>query len=206
MNVVVEVADNGVGGADPTTDPASAAGGRVEALGGSLEVVSPAGGGTALPGRDPLPEAADASPVKDGVRPGGPRARTAARSRRLRPHDHDHSPSSVPDRRRPPDPVRRQRRRAEPDAAAHQPLAREPVRVRAVWAALAEHARLFAVDLPGFGASERRDDLLSPRAMGGFLARLIAEADLGSPHIVAPDVGPRRPCSRRRPIRSGSRA
>jgi pimeloyl-ACP methyl ester carboxylesterase len=57
------------------------------------------------------------------------------------------------------------------------------------WATLAEHARLFAVDLPGFGASERRDDLLSPRAMGAFLARLIAEADLGRPHIVAPDVG-----------------
>jgi pimeloyl-ACP methyl ester carboxylesterase len=58
-----------------------------------------------------------------------------------------------------------------------------------MWATLAEHARLFAVDLPGFGASERRDDLLSPRAMGGFLAQLIAEAELGTPHIVAPDVG-----------------
>ncbi len=58
-----------------------------------------------------------------------------------------------------------------------------------VWALLAEHARLFAVDLPGFGASERRADLLSPRAMGEFLAQLIAEADLGIPHIVAPDVG-----------------
>ena len=58
-----------------------------------------------------------------------------------------------------------------------------------IWASLAEHARLFAVDLPGFGASERREDLLSPRAMGEFLARLIAEADLGAAHIVAPDVG-----------------
>src|SRR3954463_2946203 len=58
-----------------------------------------------------------------------------------------------------------------------------------MWAALAEHARLFAVDLPGFGASERREDLLSPRAMGGFLAELIGEVDLGTPHIVAPDVG-----------------
>jgi pimeloyl-ACP methyl ester carboxylesterase len=47
-----------------------------------------------------------------------------------------------------------------------------------IWASLAEHARLFAVDLPGFDASERREDLLSPRAMGEFLARLIAEADL----------------------------
>jgi pimeloyl-ACP methyl ester carboxylesterase len=58
-----------------------------------------------------------------------------------------------------------------------------------MWATLAQHARLFAIDLPGFGASERRDDLLSPRGMGGFLARLIAEAGLGTPHIVAPDVG-----------------
>ena len=58
-----------------------------------------------------------------------------------------------------------------------------------IWASLADHARLFAIDLPGFGASERREDLLSPRAMGGFLAQLIAETDLGTPHIVAPDVG-----------------
>jgi pimeloyl-ACP methyl ester carboxylesterase len=58
-----------------------------------------------------------------------------------------------------------------------------------MWATLAEHARLFAVDLPGFGASERRDDLLSPRAMGDFLARLVAGADLGPVHVVAPDVG-----------------
>jgi pimeloyl-ACP methyl ester carboxylesterase len=58
-----------------------------------------------------------------------------------------------------------------------------------IWASLAEHARLVAVDLPGFGASERRDDLLSPRAMGQFLAVLIAEADLGRPHLVGPDVG-----------------
>jgi pimeloyl-ACP methyl ester carboxylesterase len=58
-----------------------------------------------------------------------------------------------------------------------------------MWTTLAEHARLFAIDLPGFGASERRADLLSPRAMGGFLARLIADADLGRPHVVGPDVG-----------------
>jgi pimeloyl-ACP methyl ester carboxylesterase len=58
-----------------------------------------------------------------------------------------------------------------------------------MWATLVEHAHLFAVDLPGFGASERRDDLLSPRGMGGFLARLIAEAELGRPYLVCPDVG-----------------
>jgi len=58
-----------------------------------------------------------------------------------------------------------------------------------MWSTLAKHARLYAIDLPGFGASERRDDLLSPQAMGEFLAQVIAEADLGRPHIVAPDVG-----------------
>jgi pimeloyl-ACP methyl ester carboxylesterase len=45
-----------------------------------------------------------------------------------------------------------------------------------IWASLSEHARLFAVDLPGLGASERREDLLSPRSMGEFLVQLIAEA------------------------------
>jgi pimeloyl-ACP methyl ester carboxylesterase len=58
-----------------------------------------------------------------------------------------------------------------------------------IWGTLAQHARLFAIDLPGFGASERREDLLSPRAMGGFLAQLIPEVGLGRPHVVAPDVG-----------------
>jgi pimeloyl-ACP methyl ester carboxylesterase len=58
-----------------------------------------------------------------------------------------------------------------------------------IWNTLAQHARLFAIDLPGFGASERRDELMSPRAMGGFLAELLAETDLGTAHVVAPDVG-----------------
>ena len=58
-----------------------------------------------------------------------------------------------------------------------------------MWTTLAEGARLFAVDLPGFGASERRDDLLSPRAMGEFLAQLVVDADLGRPYLIAPDVG-----------------
>jgi pimeloyl-ACP methyl ester carboxylesterase len=58
-----------------------------------------------------------------------------------------------------------------------------------IWPSLADHARLFAVDLPGFGASEGREELFSPRAMGEFITRLIDEAELGAPHIVAPDVG-----------------
>jgi pimeloyl-ACP methyl ester carboxylesterase len=58
-----------------------------------------------------------------------------------------------------------------------------------IWSVLGRRFRLFAVDLPGFGASERRDDLLSPRAMGAFLVRLVDECMLGRPHLVAPDVG-----------------
>lgn len=58
-----------------------------------------------------------------------------------------------------------------------------------VWDRLVAHARLFAVDLPGFGLSEGRDDLMSPRAMGDFLARLVAEAGLDPALVVGPDVG-----------------
>jgi pimeloyl-ACP methyl ester carboxylesterase len=58
-----------------------------------------------------------------------------------------------------------------------------------IWARLGQTARLVAIDLPGFGQSERRADLLSPRAMGRFLLRLIDEWGLGRPHVVGPDVG-----------------
>jgi PAS domain S-box-containing protein len=53
--VVVEVADDGVGGADPSAGSGlRGLADRVEALGGSLEVVSPEGGGTALRAEIPL--------------------------------------------------------------------------------------------------------------------------------------------------------
>ena len=58
-----------------------------------------------------------------------------------------------------------------------------------IWSRLAETARLVAIDLPGFGQSEGRANLLSPRAMGNFLLRLIDEWELGHPHVVGPDVG-----------------
>ena len=45
----MEVTDDGVGGADPANGSGlRGLADRVEALGGTLEVVSPAGGGTAL--------------------------------------------------------------------------------------------------------------------------------------------------------------
>src|SRR5882762_3334413 len=57
------------------------------------------------------------------------------------------------------------------------------------WARLAEQAHLVAVDLPGFGHSQRRDALLSPRAMGEFLIRVADVFELEQPHVVGPDVG-----------------
>jgi pimeloyl-ACP methyl ester carboxylesterase len=60
---------------------------------------------------------------------------------------------------------------------------------RRVWPALARTARLVALDLPGFGHSEGRPDVFTPSAMGDFLLRFIAERGLGTPHLVAPDVG-----------------
>jgi pimeloyl-ACP methyl ester carboxylesterase len=58
-----------------------------------------------------------------------------------------------------------------------------------IWTRLAQTARLVAIDLPGFGESERKAELLSPQAMGTFLLRLIDEWGLGHPHVVGPDVG-----------------
>jgi pimeloyl-ACP methyl ester carboxylesterase len=57
------------------------------------------------------------------------------------------------------------------------------------WAQLAEHAHLVAIDLPGFGHSQRRDALLSPRAMGEFLVLAADAFGLEQPHVVAPDIG-----------------
>ncbi|HTC85334.1 MAG TPA: alpha/beta hydrolase [Candidatus Acidoferrum sp.] len=63
-------------------------------------------------------------------------------------------------------------------------LAFEPM-----WSRLAEHAHLVAIDLPGFGHSERRNALMSPRAMGEFLIRVADTFGLECPHVVGPDIG-----------------
>ena len=63
-------------------------------------------------------------------------------------------------------------------------LAFEPV-----WSRLAEHAHLVAIDLPGFGHSQRRVELMSPRAMGEFVIRVADAFGLDSPHLVGPGVG-----------------
>jgi pimeloyl-ACP methyl ester carboxylesterase len=57
------------------------------------------------------------------------------------------------------------------------------------WSRLAEESHLVAIDLPGFGRSERRDALMTPRAMGEFIVRVADAFGLEKPHLVGPDVG-----------------
>jgi pimeloyl-ACP methyl ester carboxylesterase len=63
-------------------------------------------------------------------------------------------------------------------------LAFEPV-----WTRLAEHTHLVAIDLPGFGHSQRDDLLLSPRAMGEFVLHAADAFGLARPHVIGPDIG-----------------
>lgn len=58
-----------------------------------------------------------------------------------------------------------------------------------MWPRLSGIARLLAIDLPGFGRSERRTELLSPMAMSEFLIRVLDQWDITDPHLVCPDVG-----------------
>jgi pimeloyl-ACP methyl ester carboxylesterase len=57
------------------------------------------------------------------------------------------------------------------------------------WTRLAEHTHLVAIDLPGFGQSQRRDALLSPRSMAEFVIRVSDTFGLERPHVIGPDVG-----------------
>src|SRR6476469_1769742 len=60
---------------------------------------------------------------------------------------------------------------------------------RRIWNRVAAAGRLVAIDMPGFGHSDGRPELIAPDASGAFLAGLINEWGLGAPHIVGPDVG-----------------
>jgi len=57
------------------------------------------------------------------------------------------------------------------------------------WGRLAEHTHLVAIDLPGFGHSQRRKALLSPRAMGEFVICVADAFGLKNPHVIGPDIG-----------------
>jgi pimeloyl-ACP methyl ester carboxylesterase len=58
-----------------------------------------------------------------------------------------------------------------------------------VWPGLTKHFQVLAMDLPGFGQSEGRDDLFAPSKMGEFIARAIDAFGLTSVHAVGLDVG-----------------
>jgi pimeloyl-ACP methyl ester carboxylesterase len=60
---------------------------------------------------------------------------------------------------------------------------------RRIWGRVAAVGRVVAIDLPGFGHSDGRPELIAPDTSGAFLAGLIEEWSLGAPHVVGPDVG-----------------
>lgn len=58
-----------------------------------------------------------------------------------------------------------------------------------VWSRFAEKYDVLAIDLPGFGHSEGRPDVIAPEAMGEFVVKVVAHFGLIRPHAVGPDIG-----------------
>jgi pimeloyl-ACP methyl ester carboxylesterase len=58
-----------------------------------------------------------------------------------------------------------------------------------VWEGLTKRFEVLALDLPGFGGSEARDDLFAPEKMGEFIAKAIEAFGFASVHGVGLDVG-----------------
>jgi pimeloyl-ACP methyl ester carboxylesterase len=79
--------------------------------------------------------------------------------------------------------------RRSSDALLLSPWPESIMAYEAIWSQLAETMHLVAIDLPGFGRSERKDALMSPRAMGDFIIRAADAFGLEHPHLVGPDIG-----------------
>jgi len=60
---------------------------------------------------------------------------------------------------------------------------------RGVMPAIEALGPLIAIDLPGFGRSEGRADLMAPEAMGGFVVKVAEHLGIKRMHAVGPDVG-----------------
>ena len=60
---------------------------------------------------------------------------------------------------------------------------------RRIWDRVATLGRVVAIDMPGFGHSDGRPELIAPDGSAAFLARLIDEWSLGALHVVGPGVG-----------------
>lgn len=58
-----------------------------------------------------------------------------------------------------------------------------------IWEILTARHDVLALDLPGFGRSEGRADVIAPEAMGDFLENAVRHFGLVRPHAVGPDVG-----------------
>jgi pimeloyl-ACP methyl ester carboxylesterase len=57
------------------------------------------------------------------------------------------------------------------------------------WETFAALGPLVAVDLPGFGLSQSRPDVMAPEAMGEFILKIVDAFELDQPHAIGPDVG-----------------
>jgi pimeloyl-ACP methyl ester carboxylesterase len=57
------------------------------------------------------------------------------------------------------------------------------------WEIFAALGPVVAVDLPGFGLSESRPDIMTPEAMGDFVPHVLEAFGLHQPHAVGPDIG-----------------
>jgi pimeloyl-ACP methyl ester carboxylesterase len=60
---------------------------------------------------------------------------------------------------------------------------------RGILPAIKELGPVILVDLPGFGRSESRPDVMSPQAMGDFVIKLAEHLGASRLHAVGPDVG-----------------
>lgn len=58
-----------------------------------------------------------------------------------------------------------------------------------IWDRLVAQYDVLALDLPGFGGSQGRADVIAPEAMGDFIEKAVRHFGLVRPHAVGPDVG-----------------
>jgi pimeloyl-ACP methyl ester carboxylesterase len=58
-----------------------------------------------------------------------------------------------------------------------------------MWATLSRDFSLIAFDLPGFGRSEGRAELMSPHAMGDFVVLVANSLAVDRFHAIGPDIG-----------------
>ena len=77
----------------------------------------------------------------------------------------------------------------EADALLLSPWPESVFAYESIWSRLAANTHVVAIDLPGFGRSERRDSLMTPRAMGEFIVRAADAFGLEQLHVAGPDIG-----------------